>query len=483
MGDKRERAPRSLCYNVTAMPPRIFRFGLFVLGAALCGAVMVGRAAPPQFTGGARTASAASHLETLLVFPFENESRMANLDWLGEGLSELTAERLRDREVNVLSREDRLATLEKMGLPDSARFSHATIIKIATEADADAVVYGRFQSDGKTATLEARVLHLNPPSLSPPLTETSTMQELLRAHARLTWQILCAIDRKQCPQQGVNKEESSFSEPPPSLRLDALENFIRGLVGSQDEERLRLLREAARLEPAWDRPAFELGQIYFKRRDCDSALVWYSRVPPNRPDGPEASFATGVCHLARSDAGRAVAAFSGLLERSRKAGEKDSLPELPEMHNNLGVALLRLGKWSEAETEFERASALDPEEADYWINAALVKIIGKQMAAAVAPLERARKIDPDDKGAKALLIATLESLGRNTDAAAIRAEGTENVDKSSQPNLQDGTGLARLARVSRNLDRTLLRAGGEPPEGQPPAGKGPRKIDSGGERQ
>jgi tetratricopeptide (TPR) repeat protein len=408
---------------------------------------------------------------------------MANLDWLGEGLSELTAERLEDRGVNVLSREDRLASLERMGLPDSARFSHATIVKIAAEADADAVVYGRLQSDGKTATLEARVLRLNPPSLSPPFTETSAMQDLLRAHARLTWQILCALDRKECPQQGASRDESSFSEPPLSLRLDALENFVRGLAGSQDEERLRLLREAARLEPAWDRPAFELGQIYFKKRDCESALVWYSRVPPNRPDGPEASFATGVCHLARNDAGRADAAFSGLLERTRKTGEKDLLPELPEMHNDLGVARLRLGKWSEAGTEFERASALDPEEADYWINIAIAKIIGKQTAGAVAPLERARKIAPDDKEAKALLIATLESLGRNPEAAAIRAEAAENADKQAQPNLQDGNGLARLARVSRNLDRTLLRSGGEAPEGQPPAGKGPRKIDSGGVRQ
>jgi tetratricopeptide (TPR) repeat protein len=407
---------------------------------------------------------------------------MANLDWLDEGLAELTAERLEDRDVSVLSREERLATLERMGLPDSARFSHATIIKIATEADADVVVYGRFQSDGKTATLEARLLHLSPPSLSPPLRETSSMQDLLRAHARLTWQIMCSLDPKQCPQQGSNRDESSFSDPPPSLRLDALENFVRGLTGSQDEERLRLLREAARLEPAWDRPAFELGQIYFKKRDCESALVWFSRVPPNRPDGPVASFSTGVCHLARNDAGRADAAFSGLLERTRKSGEKDSLPELPEMHNNLGVARLRLGKWSEAGTEFDRASTLDPEEADYWVNNAIAKIIGKQAAAAVAPLERARKIDPDDKGAKALLIATLESLGRNPEAAAIRAEAPDGADKASLPNLQDGNGLARLARVSRNLDRTLLHPGGENPEGQPAAGKGPRKSDSGGAR-
>jgi tetratricopeptide (TPR) repeat protein len=480
MRERREHALRGLCYNVTAMPPRMFRFGLFVLGAALCGAVTMGRPAPRQSPADARPASIESRHETFLIFPFENESRMANLDWLGEGFSELTAERLEDRELNVLSREDRLATLERMGLPGSARFSHATIVKIATEADADLVVYGRFHSDGKTVTLEARVLRLSPPSLSPPLTETSTMQDLLRAHARLTWQIICVIDRKQCPQQGASRDESSFSEPPPSLRLDALESFARGLAASQDEERLRMLREAARLESTWDRPAFELGQIYFKRRDCDSALVWYSRVPPNRPDGPEASFATGVCHLVLNDASRAEASFSGLLERTHKTGEKDALPELPEMHNNLGVARLRLGKWNEAGTEFERASALDPEEADYWVNLAISKLVGKQAAAAVTPLERARKIDPDDKQARSLIIATLESLGRKPEAAAIRAESSENADKTPQPNLQDGNGLARLARVSRNLDRALLRPGSEAPEGQAPAGKGPRKIDSGG---
>jgi tetratricopeptide (TPR) repeat protein len=444
---------------------------------------MVGRAAPAQSTGDARSAPADSRHETLLVFPFENESRLANFDWLGEGLSELMAERLEDRGVYVLSREDRLATLERIGLPDSARFSHATIMKIAAEADADVVVYGRFQSDGKTAMLEARVLHLSPPSLSPPLTEKSDMQGLLRAQARLTWQILCALDRKECPQQGANTDELSFSEPPTTLRLEALENFVRGIAGSQDDERLRLLREAARLEPAWDRPAFELGQIYFKRRDCDSALVWYSRVPPNRPDGPVASFATGVCHLARNDAARADAAFSGLIERARNSGGKDSLPELPEMYNNLGVARLRLGKWNEAGTEFERASALDPEEADYLVNMAIAKLIGKQAAVAVAPLEHARMINPDDKEAKALLVATLESLGRSADAASIRAEAPESSDKQAQPNLQDANGLSRLARVSRNLDRSLLRPSTDATAGQPAPGKVPRKNGNGGPPQ
>ena len=53
-------------------------------------------------------------------------------------------------------------------------------------------------------------------------------------------------------------------------------------------------------------------------------------------------------------------------------------------------------------------------------------------------------------------------------------------DKQVPPNLQDGNALARLARVSRSLDRTLLRPSGDPPEGQATGGKAPRKAGGGG---
>jgi tetratricopeptide (TPR) repeat protein len=360
-------------------------------------------------------------------------------------------------------------------------------VKIAAEADADVVVYGRFVSDGKSVTLEAWVLHISPPSLSAPLTQTSPVQELLRAHARLSWQILCSLDRRNCLAEGANRDESSFSEPPPSLRLDALENFVRGLTGTDDEARLRLLREASRLEPAWDLPPFELGQVYFARRDCELALPWYSRVPPNRPDGPEASFATGVCHLLRNDAARAEAAFSGLIERTRSTDPRDRLPEFPEAHNNLGISRLRLGKWNEAATEFERAEAMDPEEPDYWVNLGIARLSGKQPAAAAPSFERARKLDPNDKDARALLISTLELLGRNSDAAAVRAEEPENAGRGAQPNaqanLQDPAVLARMAHVSKKFDRALLRGTGEDPAARQSSGQHPRKNESSGDKR
>ena len=443
-----------------------------------------GQAASPS-----RFPSNHSRSGTILVFPFENDSRIASLDWLGEGLSELTVERLLDRGVSVLSRQERLATFERMGLPDTTRLSHASVVKIAGEADADVVVFGQFVSDGKTVTLEARVMHVSPPSLSPPMTQTSDMQGLLRAHARLSWQILCSIDPRNCLQEGANRDESSFSEPPPSLRLDALENFVRGLTGPDDEARPRLLREAARLEPAWDRPPFELGQIYFGKRDCESALPWLSRVPPNRPDGAEASFDTGVCHLLRNDAARADAAFSGLIDRARSTDSRDQLPEFPEVHDDLGVSRLRLGNWNEAAAEFERAATLNPDEPDYWVNLGIARLIGKQTAAAVTAFERARNLAPDDKDARALLISTLESLGRNLDAAAIRAEAAEspgdtaqaNVQATAQANTKDPAALAKLVRVSRKFDRALLRPTGEVPAARTSSGQRSRKNDTNGE--
>jgi TolB-like protein len=467
----------------------------------ICAGLAAAVGARPALAGQARAASrvppAESHSVTLLVFPFENGSHIASINWLGEGLSELTAERLQDRGAIVLSRQDRLATVEKMGLPDSARFSHATLVKIASEADVDFVIYGRFVSDGKTVTLEARVLRLSPPSLSPTLTETSPLQNLLRAQAHLTWQILCTINPVTgagsalsppargpgsnsgspaiagCPADGANRDETSFSAPPASLRLEALENLVHGLTGSDDEDRIRSLREASRLEPAWDRPPFELGLIYFDRHDCESALPWFSRVPPNRPNGPEASFDTGVCHLLRNDAARADAAFSGLIDRTRSTDAIEKLPDFPEIHNDLGIAQLLEGKWPEAGTEFEHAGALDSGEPDYLVNQAIAKLAARLPAAAVAPLDSAVKLDPDDKDARALLIQVLESLGRNADAAALRVEKPGNAGRAAPPNLQNSALLVRLARPSKKFDRSILRPGSDPPADPPRPGNVP----------
>ena len=207
-----------------------------------------------------------------MIFPFENDSRIASLDWLGEGLAELSFERLGERGFNVISRQDRLAALQNVGLPASARISHATMVKVAAEADADEIVFGRFISDGKTVTLEARVLTTSPPGLSATYMESGSVQDLVFSHARLVSHLVCPLEQKKCLPQPENGNPAGPSGLP-LPRLAALESFVHGILATEDESHLRFLRDAARLDPDWDRPPFELGQFYFGKRFDATSII------------------------------------------------------------------------------------------------------------------------------------------------------------------------------------------------------------------
>jgi Flp pilus assembly protein TadD len=153
------------------------------------------------------------------------------------------------------------------------------------------------------------------------------------------------------------------------------------------------------------------------------------------------------------------------------------------VRNNLGVARLRLGKWSEAAMEFDRAATLDAGEVNYLVNLGIAKLAAKQPAAAVAAFESARKIAPEDKDARALLISTLVSVGRGSDAAALRAEAPGSGSRAAEVVPQDSAGLARMARVSRKFDRSLLRFTDDVPDAQPPLGQASSESKSNGDRQ
>ncbi|HYL10748.1 MAG TPA: tetratricopeptide repeat protein [Candidatus Acidoferrales bacterium] len=394
-----------------------------------------------------------SSAEVFLVFPFENPGRTARLDWLGEGLEELTIERLAAAGQQLFTHEERLAALEKSGLPASTRFSRATMLKIAEDMDADFVIFGRYAYDGKNLRITASLLRVSPPGLVPAIQESGSLEEFMDIHQRLAWRVLRAAD----PSYRHSQQE--FAKMLRPLRLDAFEHYIRGLLAADDEQRTRNLREAARLEPDWVDPAYALGKAYYARRDCDNALAWFSRVPPANGRGAEASFYSGVCHLQRDDAARAEAAFSGLL--ARYASGRNSTADLPEVLNNLAIAHERLGKSREAESELRRAAQLDPEDVDYDFNQALAGVRGDDPASAVEPLRELLRREPDDPEAWALLVSALEKSGRASEAASERESGARETGAKSLTSLKP-EGLARMDRVKMRFDVAALRDLEEP---------------------
>src|SRR6202030_3763749 len=226
------------------------------LALTLCGGVFAGQQATIV-----HPTLATSSQGIFMVLPFENDGARPRLDWLSEGLEELTIQRLSAAGQQVYTHEARTTELDRDGLPPAARFSHATMLRIAADLDADFVVFGKFNSDGKSLTIETRLLRVNPTSLAAPIRQSGPLESLMESHGTLVWKLLAANDK------GFPLNLADFTKLQRPLRLDAFEHYIRGLLASEDDARMRELREAARLEPEWPEAAFAIGQAYFSRRD------------------------------------------------------------------------------------------------------------------------------------------------------------------------------------------------------------------------
>jgi len=414
--------------------------------------------APPP-----RAGSAASHQQGIyLVFPFENTGASPRLDWLGEGLEELTIQRLSGAGEQVYSHAGRLVELERYGLPHASKLSRATMLHIAEDLDADFVVFGRFTANGTSLTIESRILKVSPARLLPGLRETGTLDSLMDLHSRLVWRMLSANDRNYALSL------AEFTKRQRPLRLDAFEHYSRGLLASEDDVRLRELREAARLEPEWPEPDFALGEAYFTRRDCDSALPWYARVPKTHDRYVESVFATGVCRLFLGQPDHAEEVFNSLPEALKN--NMVSGADLPEILNDLAIARARQGKTAAAQTDLRHAVDLDPDEDDYPFNLGLLALQTNDAAAAAGYFREAVLREADNSEDRALLILSLETAGKKTEAEQEREAANETFGPNGLPTIRldaKNETLARLYRIKTELDVTALRA--EIESAEPPA--------------
>jgi tetratricopeptide (TPR) repeat protein len=449
----------------------------FLRRAWFCAAI-IGVLAGSSADGAAQRAapSALPRASSVVVFPFENIGHAGQLDWLGEGLSELTIERLGGHGLSVFSREERLDALEKLGLPAYARFSRATMLKIAAEIDADYIIFGEFSAESGVLRVTARVLRVTPPALAEPIAESGALDSLSQIQARFAWQALCEIQNslsQNSPCRAASSTQQQFVEAARPLRPDAFELYIRGLLSADDDTRLRNLHEAARLQPDWDEPPLALARTYYAKRDCEAALQWFGRISTQGPHAAEANFDSGVCDLLRNDPVHAESAFSAITGGAQTANGGDSAvatdsgPDQPEVASNLGAALLRQARYKEAVADFERALRLDPGEPDYEFNEGLGQYLAGDWAAASKALREALRFQPDDVQVKALLIAALDRAGESGEANALRAKGPASASEAAQDPAPapprrdvtklDPTALARLARIRTTFGQGAAR--------------------------
>jgi len=460
---------RALCYNESKMRFHKSAKCRCVVACLLAQLAAVAFGAD-QTVSGARSGRAAggSQQGVYLVFPFENAGSSPRLDWLGQGLEELTIQRLAAAGQQVYSHAGRASELDRNGFPANAKFSRASMLRIAQELDADFVVFGSFHSDGKDFAVESRILRVSPMALLPPLRESGPLDSLMELHMRLVWRLLTAND-KAYP---LNLNEFSKAQRP--LRLDAFEHYTRGLLAGDDDIRLRELRESARLEPEWPDPDFALGEAYFARRDCASALPWLAKVPKSHERYVEAEFTTGVCRLLLNQPDRAEEAFVSLqsLARSKSKSGSDesaalSIADLPEILNDLAVARARQGKSPEAQKDLRRAAELDPDEDDYSFNLGLLALRSGDFSNAAGYFREASEREADNAEDRAFLILSLEKGGKKEEADQERESVAEALGPNALPNVRwdaKEDALAHFDRIKTELDITALLFEMEPPQ-------------------
>ena len=360
----------------------------------------------------------------VLVLPFFNLSKSANLDWIGESISENVREALASEGLLVLERDDRLEALRRLSVQPGAMLTHATVIKIGQALDAAQVVYGHYELVGPPADSEgdagaargslrivARVLDLQHIRQGPEYHETGALEDLAQLESRLGWQTLHLLAPDTAPPQ----QEFLAARPP--VRLDAEEHYVRGLLAASPEQKHRLFTQAARLDQGFSRPCYQLGKFYWDKKEYRVAATWLTRVNRSSSHYLEAQFFLGLSKYYQGDFAGAAACF-------RTVSEK--VP-LNEVWNNLGAAQARQGL-KEAAENYKKALEGDDGDPDYHFNLGCVLWRAGRFEDAARSFRAALERNPDDAEATTCLGRVLKkdalSRAESTTAARERVKTT-----------------------------------------------------------
>jgi tetratricopeptide (TPR) repeat protein len=359
----------------------------------------------------------AVHGGTSLVLPFFNHTQSQNLDWIGESIAESIGDSLASEGQLVLGRADRLEAYRRLSLRPGAELTHASIMKIGQALDASSVIYGSYelsptsaspQSKG-TLRLTARILDLKHTHLSPDFIEPGALEDLAAIEVRLGWQSLKQLD------PATRLTQADFIKDRPSVRIDAVENYIRGLLANTPEQRMRFFSAAARLDERYSPPAFQLARIYWEKKDYKTSATWFDRVTRSDPRYLEAQFFLGLCRFNIGDYAAAEHCFALVAEQ---------VP-LNEVWNNLGAAQGRQKKTEAAAASFSKAIDGDSADPDYRFNLGFTQWRAGRYPAAVQSLRAATERNPSDQEATALLGRALKQDGPHTGDP--RSESRERV--------------------------------------------------------
>ena len=352
---------------------------------------------------------------TLVVIPFENASPTPGLEWIGESFSETFHAQLNSPVLYVASREERLRAYDRQGIPAGVHASRASLYRLAEQMDVDYAVLGSYKYDGAHLTAIAQLLDMRGQKLLPAATESASLADLGNLQSALAWDLLRLIRA----DFAVPKDKYIASVA--VIRLDALENYVRGMLAPTAEEKVQHYREAVRLNPDYAQAWLELGKTYYAQHAYEPAIAALGQIPHSSAVAREANFYLGLAAYAHGDFAKSESAFEFVAAR---------LP-LAEVYNNLGVVAARRGHSpKQAAERFERAIQNDPSDADYHFNMGVTLAADGDRAGAARELHTALDHRPSDAEAKMLLDSLTSPAGSIVPSSATSKIPLERIKRN-----------------------------------------------------
>jgi serine/threonine-protein kinase len=365
----------------TTVPQRVL-LGV-ALVVVLAGAMVLGQWLRPGGSG-------SDHPRTVIaVLPFENRTAEESRAYFASGLHD-----------ELLTQLMKVAALTVMGRTSVMSYVGTTkpLTVIGEELRVGSIVEGSVQVEGERLRVNVRLIDGETGENLWAEGYNRTVNDLFATQSEIAAQIVRAVGA------ALTAGEASAIAAEPTDDTDAYDFYLQGeeyrrrpsLLQEDLEIAQQLYERALTLDPAFAlahaRLSWVHGWMHQIRYDPSAARLERQREEAEAalrlaPDLPQARFAMGYVHYVTRDFRRASEEFAITLQ---------GLPNDAEAWAWAGWTHRRLGNWDEVLAAFERASELDPRDAQVFQDlGGITYRITHRYADAARALDRALMLEPD----------------------------------------------------------------------------------------
>jgi len=382
---------------------------------------------------------AQSSGDTVMILPFENTSDKAEFNWVGESIADALSDLLKVPTLNVISNDERKIIQQKLRVPLTILPSLATSLKLARESKATLLIGGKYnivpaQGDiAATVSVTAKIIRVNEGRflseefpdgrrITRDIILNDALQNLQTIQGQVAYQILYQRDK------ALPFSQNQFVESANKVPARAFEAYIKGLLTPESENQTREIyfKNAIRIYTEdektkggiYTNASLELGHFYLNQRKFAEAVDYFSRIPQESAQYPEAAFYTGLIQWQQKNYEQALAVLRPLAESLKLTSVNNTLGAIAVQASIAGKK--NKGKSDELLKEglkfLKTASESAPDESDVRFNYGFALFLNDNFKESAEQMRPAIAFNPRDGEAYFLLAKALETLKDQTAA-------------------------------------------------------------------